>query len=212
MGSNSIPGRPMRAHTAIPTLILMLSAAGQPLAAQDTERGSGLWIAGGLGGGWTRVHCDICDDDLLFGLAANLGIGSRLSSSLALGIEGSGWRKRVETTETTTKRRLLTLQAVAYWYPARNGPRYFFKGGLGVVSYSLDDDPGPDEEDEDPITSSSLGGQVGVGYEIPVSSHLSFSPYVNLMGSLGADLKRGSTVFTSASITAIQFGLGLAWH
>ncbi len=93
MGSNSIPGRPMRAHTAIPTLILMLSAAGQPLAAQDAERGSGLWIAGGLGGGWTRVHCDICDDDLLFGLAANLGIGSRLSSSLALGIEGSGWRK-----------------------------------------------------------------------------------------------------------------------
>ncbi len=202
----------MRVSRAIPVLLMLLPAATQTLTAQQSERTSGLWIAGGIGGGWTRVHCDICNSDLLFGLSANLGIGSRLGSSLALGLEGSGWRKRVESENVVTKRRQTALQGVVYWYPARNGPRYFFKGGVGIVSFRIDDDPGPGEEDEDPITSNSLGGQVGVGYEIPISNNLAVVPYLNFVGSLGADLKQGNTELTSASVIAIQFGLGLAWH
>jgi hypothetical protein len=211
-GPRSNTGRLMRVSTATVVLLAVLAGSVQPLTAQESLRSKGLWIAGGLGGGWTRVHCDICSSDLLLGLSATLGVGSRLSSSLTLGLEGSGWRKRVESSAATTKRRLAALQGVVYWYPARNGPRYFFKGALGIVTYRVDDDPGPDEEDEEPITSNSIGGQVGVGYEIPISNNLSFVPYVNFLGSLGADLTRGSTELTTASVTAIQFGLGLTWH
>lgn len=203
----------MRVPRAIPIVLLMLPAAGHPLSAQGPERSNGLWIGGGLGGGWARVHCDICNSDLVFGLSARLGIGTRLSSSLALGIEGSGWRRRVDDPdEDVTKRRLVTLQGVAHWYPARNGPRYFFKGGLGVVSFRIDDDPGPDDEDEDPISSSSIGGQVGIGYEIPVGNSLAVVPYLNLTGSLGADLTQGNTQLASASVTAIHFGIGFTWR
>jgi len=209
---DSNTGRLMRVSTATAMLFLILPATVQPLTAQQSQGSKGLWIAGGLGGGWTRVHCDICSSELPFGLSATLGVGSRLSSGLALGLEGNGWQRRVESSDVTTKRRLAALQGVVYWYPSRNGPRYFFKGGLGIVTYRVDDDPGPDEEDEEPITSSSIGGQLGVGYEIPISTKLSFAPYVNFLGTLGADLTQGSTKLTTASVTAIQFGVGLTWH
>jgi hypothetical protein len=69
----------------------------------------------------------------------------------------------------------------------------------------------PDNEEED-ITSRSFGGQVGAGYSIPVTNFLSLSPYFTFVGSFRAKLKLGDEEITSASLTLIQFGLGLDFH
>jgi hypothetical protein len=186
-----------------------------PLDGQMRVR-EGVWFGAGIGGGTGRVGCEICASELQFGPSVTARFGGTLSSSLLLGVEGNGWvhYEGDEDAESAERRRLLAgLSVVMYWYPnAASG--FFFKGGFGPVAFRLDDVRPLDEDGErtTPFTSTSLGGNVGIGYDLRVGNSLSITPFFNYVGSLYGNLTRDDTNVSSANLTLLQFGLGITRH
>ena len=154
------------------------------------------------------MQCDICTNDHEFALSGYIRLGSTLTPQVAIGLEAAGWRKREETVTGL----LGTAGAALYWYPTARRNAYYLKAGFGIMAYELDDNPAEGEEDEAPITSRSFAGQLGVGYELRVTDKISFSPFVNVFGSLYADLSTGGNRIADAGLTLIQIGAGLTWH
>jgi opacity protein-like surface antigen len=193
---------------ARPLVVLMLLSGSVPqvLSAQRPERT--IYVSGGIGAAWTRLHCDICQGDRKLGFSVLLGAGVRVSPKLALGLEAGGWKKN----ETDVTNLVGTLLAVAHWYPAPHNARYFLKGGIGAASYKVDDRVEEGEDDADPIRSRMFAAQLGIGYQLRISSDLSVSPYLTLLGSLKADLEQGNNRIASASMTLIQLGLTIGWR
>jgi len=189
-------------------LLTVLTTWSAPAMSQQSAPRGGTWVAGGIGGGWTHVRCDICANDHKFGLSGYARIGATLTQQVALGIEAAGWRKPEEAVTS----RLGTVSAAIYWYPTAARNAYYLKAGMGVIAYELDDNPAEGEEDEDPITARSLAGHIGLGYEIRLTDKLSFNPFVNVVGSLYADLTTAGTQISDAGITLIQIGAGVMWH
>ncbi len=187
-------------------LALMLIAGLGQLNAQQTQD-RGIWAVAGFGAGWSRVNCEICEGGHEFGPAGYLGAGAFFGQHLAIGAEVGGWRKK----EEAITRQSLSISAVVLWYPAPESKRYFLKGGLGAVSYKVDDVP-DDEEDEEPFKSNAVGAQIGAGYKFYITRAVTLSPYLTFTGSFKADLKRGNTTVTSVSLTLIQFGIALGWN
>jgi len=197
----------MQVPTVTLAITLLLVTTANPLAAQQAQD-SNIWIAAGLGAGWSRVHCDICEGGRKFGPAVNLGVGGSFGKHLAIGVEVGGWRKK----EESLTRQFVTASAVVYWYPARSSKRYFLKGGLGAVTYKADDISGGDDEDAEPFKSNAFGAQIGVGYKFHITRAVTLSPYLTFTGSFKADLKQGNTTATSVNLTLVQFGLAVGWH
>ena len=197
----------MQVPTVTLAMTLLLVTIASPLASQQAQDRA-IWIAGGLGAGWSRVHCDICEGGRKFGPAGYLGIGGSFGRHLAIGLEVGGWRKR----EESLTRQFVTANAVVYWYPAQDSKRYFLKGGLGGVTYKADDISTGDEEDAEPFKSNALGAQIGVGYKFYITRAVTLSPYLTFTGSFKADLKQGNTTITSVNLTLVQFGLAVGWH
>jgi len=194
------------------TLVIMVFQIG-PAEAQSnsapsgTISGTGFWAFGGAAYAFGRAGCDLCSDSHRGGLSLNGALGGALSPGIRLGVEGSAWRN----TEEVFRQTIWSGTGVVYWYPNNGRSRWFVKGGLGVVGFLAEDLEDPDNNEED-ITARSLGGQVGAGYSIPVTSFLSLNPYFTFLGSFRAKLKLGEEEITGASLTLIQFGLGLDFH
>ena len=185
------------------TTAVSLACAAGPLSAQ--QQVGGVWVAGGIGAGLTRVHCEICQGDRKAGPSVQLGIGLRLSQKLALGGEASGWRKKEEDITSSAG----TLLAVIYWYPAADKVRYFLKGGIGAVAYKANAN---EDEDTDPFTFNTFGVQLGVGYQFRLGRDFSLSPYFTFMGSLSSDLEQGDDRVPDVSLTWIQLGIAIGWR
>ena len=189
------------------TLLLVagLSAAAAPLVGQQPASRPALWLSAGVGLGWARVTCRICDTNRGHGLSGYVEAGGRISRRVLMGGEVQGWLKNDTTDQgNPADERLLAYSAVIYWYPSPRYP-YYLKGGFGLVTYRLD-------VGTDRITSSALGPQIGIGWEVRAVSHFSLVPYVNvLVASTGAKLKsNGTEVPVNPSLTLIQFGIGVA--
>ena len=185
-------------------------AAGQSNSAPaGAISGTGFWAFGGAAYGFGRAGCDLCNDAHRGGLSLTGALGGSLSPGIRLGVEGSAWRHT--DTEEDFRQTIWSGTGVVYWYPNNGRSRWFVKGGLGIVGFLAEDLEDPDNDEED-ITSRSFGGQVGAGYSIPVTSFLSLNPYFTFVGSFRAKLKLGDEEITSASLTLIQFGLGLDFH
>lgn len=190
------------------TVFQTAPAAGQNSAdPPGTVSGTGFWAFGGGAYALGRAGCDLCSDSHRGGLSLNGALGGALSPGIRLGVEGSAWRN----TEEAFRQTMWSGTGVVYWHPNAGRSRWFVKGGLGIVGFIAEDLEDPDNDEED-ITSRSFGGQVGAGYSIPVTSFLSLSPYFTFMGSFRAKLKLGDEEITGASLTLIQFGLGLDFH
>jgi hypothetical protein len=195
----------MRTTTTGLILAACVALGANPLAAQRQASRPGMWLGGGLGLGWARVNCRICGANRGHSLSAYAHVGGRISNQVLLGGEIEGWLRNSNTDQGRPgDEMMLAYSVVTYWYPSRRY-LYYLKGGLGMVTYRIDDGT-------DRLTSSALGPQVGAGWELPVGAHFSFIPYVNLLfASTGAEIKfNGSPFLDNASLELFQIGLGLA--
>jgi hypothetical protein len=186
-------------------LVVGLTVAAAPLAGQQPASRPALWLSAGVGLGWARVTCRICDANRGHGLSGYAQAGGRISRRVLVGGEVQGWLRNGNAEQgNPADELLLAYSAVIYWYPSPRYP-YYLKSGFGLVTYRIDDGT-------DRLTSSALGPQIGIGWEVRAVSHFSLVPYVNvLVASTGAELKfNGNEVLGNASLALIQFGIGVA--
>ncbi len=181
----------------------VLSVAAAPLVGQQPAGRPALWLSAGVGLGWARVTCRICDTNRGHALSGYAEAGGRISRRVLVGGEVQGWVKNGSEANPADEL-LLAYSGVLYWYPSTRYP-YYLKGGFGLVTYRIDDGT-------DRITSSALGPLIGIGWEVRAVSHISLVPYVSvLVASTGAELKfNGTEVLGNSSLALIQFGIGVA--
>ena len=172
------------------------------LPAQRPQARSGFWYAFGLGTGWARVACQICRADHRPGVSAQLRLGGGLSRSVLIGAELAAWDRSANGVDET----LAALSAAAYWYPARRSPLYL-KGGVGFSTHRA-------EDGTNVITSTGLGPQMGIGYELRVGSNLFLAPFFNVAyGSVAGGVKfNGTRILDQATVTLVQIGVALTGH
>lgn len=182
---------------------VVLSVAAAPLVGQQPAGRPALWLGAGVGLGWARVNCSICDTNRGHALSGYAEAGGRISRRVLVGGEVQGWVKNGSEANPADEL-LLAYSGVLYWYPSTRYP-YYLKGGFGLVTYRIDDGT-------DRITSSALGPLIGIGWEVRAVSHISLVPYVSmLVASTGAELKfNGNEVLGNSSLALIQFGIGVA--
>lgn len=188
---------PLTAALAAGLLLISVSSA----TAQSVATHKGLWLGAGLGVGSARLSCQICQGNRGGGTSGYLRTGFTITPQMLVGLEGTAWYRTAEDVDHL----LGSLQAVFFFYPqARSG--LYIKTGLGLAQYSAKDG-------DDKISSQAFAGSIGLGYEIRVSSGLSFVPYANFLGSAGADVRLNDNIAGLAANTSlIQFGLGLTLH
>jgi hypothetical protein len=182
---------------------LLLAATPATLSAQDAVPLDGFWIGGGVGIGFGGVSCTVCSASRDDALSATVRLGTALGSRMLVGFEANGWARNDEEFDF----RLGSLSAVIFFYPsARASGTWYIKTGIGAVAYQVS------AVNEVPITARGAAGQVEIGRSVGIGSKLVLSPFVNFIGSVGADLKSDNEILTSASITLLQFGVGLTYH
>src|SRR5437879_11781403 len=147
-------------------------ALGRELAAQQQRQArDGFWFGAGLGSGWARVSCQICQGNNRSGLSGTLRLGGGVSRKVLIGAEVAAWWATIETGTDTVHQSLAAFGAAAYWYPSNRRP-LSLKLGIGLVTHRADDGT-------DVITSSAIGPQFGVGYEWTVSPPVLVSPFID---------------------------------
>ena len=182
---------------------ILLAAAPAALSAQDAVVLDGFWIGGGVGIGFGGVSCTVCSASREDALAASVRLGTALGSRMLVGFEVNGWAR----SEDEFDFRLGALSAVVFFYPSsRASGTWYIKTGIGAVAYEVS------AVDEESITARGASGQFEIGRSVGIGSKLVLSPFVNFIGSVGANLKSGNEVLTSASITLLRFGVGLTYH
>ena len=190
--------------TTIVVLAIALMGTGGALAAQRrTSSGGGssggFWYAVGLAPGWARVSCQICAGSRATGLSAFLGLGGRTSRALRIGGELAGWRQ----SDAGLTQTLMSIGAVAYWYPGTKRSVYL-RGGAALVMHRASDGT-------DVVTSSGIGPELGIGYEHAVSRQWLIAPFVHYaIGVAGGDVKfNGGQAASSATVSFLQVGVSL---
>lgn len=173
-----------------------LLAAAAPLAAQRSATGGGFWYGAGLGSGWTRVGCDICQSSRGTAMSGFLRLGGRVRPGFLIGAEGSGWKKGDGGVDET----LLGISANAYVYPRRGA--FFWKAGVALLNYRF-------EDNQDVLTSSAIGVNIGAGYDIQLRPGVYLSPYAGLtVASVGGDVKfNGADIMDRVSLSFVQAGV-----
>jgi hypothetical protein len=161
-----------------------------PLAAQ------GFWAGVGLGSGLQQVACDICRGQGNGGWAARVALGGTLSRHLLLGGELHGWTDKTDDIRFT----FYSVTPALYWYPSTRIP-YYLLGGIGLVGFRASDQ-------NENMSSSSMGLTVGLGYEMRVTSGYAISSFATYTGSFLANLKHERTDITDAQVSLFQVGIG----
>jgi hypothetical protein len=192
------------------TLILaamLVLFAGQSAVAQrsptrelaSSPTTSGLWYNATLGHGIARVACDICRGGRPSAVTGSFRIGGVVSRRVLFGGELSGFMGG----EGRLDEHLWTIGAVGQFY-LRGAPRAFVKAGIAAMSYRIADG-------RDILGATGIGGQFGVGYDIPIAPRYSITPSVMITRSLlGGQLKfNDAPVGQHARISLIQIGAGM---
>jgi len=158
-----------------------------------------------VGAGSSLVSCAICREDRQGGPSGYIKIGGTIRPAVLLGVEGTVWVQSGEELDQY----LGALTGAAYLYP-RIGSGFFIKGGLSGLRYVASED-GADEGDE--ATATTVGVNLGVGYEFRVRPGYSLVPFLNLVASsFGSLSQEGEQLAGDLNVTLIQFGLGMTGH
>jgi hypothetical protein len=157
-------------------------------------------MGAGLGAGFDRVFCEICDGSVQAGWSGYLRLGGTVSPRILLGGELTGWLAgREEATQS-----MGAVSFVAYWYPADTN--LYLKGGGGVIGFRSADG-------EDAVTSTTFGPTLGLGYEQLVSPKVSIVPFFNvLVAPSGALRFNGDEVINGVGFVLWQGGVGVTIH
>ena len=178
--------------------IACLSLPGAAVA--QTSQPGDLWFSGGVGGGWARVSCAICQGERELGATGYMRVGTNVRDGILLGAEGNGWTRDLDE---NGREWVGGIGAVGYLYPKPAGS-LFVKVGVGYLTYRANND-----EDER-ISTGSLGVQLGAGYEFRIGSSLHITNYMNLLASSFGKLRaEDDPVVGDVSVTLLQIGVGL---
>lgn len=156
----------------------------------------GTWMTAGLGGGWTRVSCAICNTDRNAGPSAGLRFGTTLRPGLLVGAELDGWTRSHDDVRTM----LAAGSAAAYIYPDPSRG-LFLKAGAGLVHFGFDtDDAG----------MNLFGLLLGAGYEFPVTPELNVTNTIGVIASSFGTLRSEEGVIADdVSISMFHIGIAL---
>jgi len=184
-------------------LLLALSALTPSVApaqrAAPQRRNDGFWFGAGLGPAWLRVSCSICSSDRGTAFSGYVALGGSAGRRTLVGAEATGRYKRDGDIKETN----WSVNAVAFWYPSARRKLYW-KLGAGVQLYRL-------EDGTDVLTASPFGVQAGIGWELPLSRRLRWTPSATLhVASWGGALKfNGASSVSDIALTMVQVGVGV---
>lgn len=160
----------------------------------------GFWLGAGLGAGFDRVFCEICDGSVQAGWSGYLRLGGTVGPRLLLGGELTGWLAGREGATQS----MGAVSFVAYWYPADTN--LYLKGGGGVIGFRSADG-------EDAVTSTTFGPTLGLGYEQLVSPRVSIVPFFNLLVAPSGALRfNGDEDIDGVGFVLWQGGVGVTIH
>lgn len=181
-------------------LVVLAGGAAAPAAAQGAA--GGFWAELGLGPGWGRIACDICDAGRATGISGHLGFGGQLGGRIRLGAEADVWTSRADG----VPERLVGLAAVAQWRAAGASPLRV-KAGVAFLTYRVDDDV-------DVVTASGIGPVLGVAYEWGVSPRVGLGPYATLViGTIAGQVSfNGTQVQDAANLSLLHVGAAVTWR
>jgi len=163
-----------------------------PLHAQSGDD-DGLRLGAGVGAGWVRVSCDICQSSRDLGASAFVRVEKPMKPGVRVAGEVTAWTHEAED----LRENLGAAMAVLYLQPNDGG--LYFKSGLGYVGYRAGDD----------IALNSLGAQLGAGYELRIGG-VALSNYLNLISSSFGSLKNeDTTIADDVRTTLLQFGVAV---
>ncbi|MCG8468332.1 MAG: hypothetical protein MJB57_09015 [Gemmatimonadetes bacterium] len=155
-------------------LLGLLACAPGQLEAQRPHR-SGLWIELGAGPTATRVSCTRCTEVTRgSGPVGYTRIGGSLSGGVLFGLESSTQVDEAFGVESGAEEALsenTAINAILLWFPSRTG--FFFKAGVGYARGRLTVEP----EAESPVVAegNGVGMTFGVGWDLPITRHVSIS-------------------------------------
>ena len=180
----------------ISTLLSLLLFAAPPGVEAQSADAEGVWWSLGVGVGWNRLGCDLCDGDRDFGPAGRVAFGGVVRPGFLLGIEGNGWTFSDDDEDSREKAGSITGVAYLFPDPTRG---FFVKGGVGYVGYWVED-----------FNYDAIALQFGVGYSFPVYRDFVISNSLNLVASSFGSLKNDEdTISDEVSQSLIQFGISI---
>ena len=93
-----------------------------------------LWIGVAIGGGGTRLTCDLCQSARDLGPTVDVALGSYARGDLRIGVEAGGWTHDDEE----GREKVYRAGVVAYLQPQPDGGAYL-TGGFGWSHYQTGD-------------------------------------------------------------------------
>lgn len=166
------------------------SVAGTSAGGSDSK----MWYGLSLGGGNTRLACDICDRSRDSGPSVALSFGAYASSRLRIGVEASRWSHD----DGGTREHVNALGLVAHLaFPQWRG--VYVIGGGGWSGYGA----GPYRSDAPRLT-------VGLGYDVPLMSGWVVGNVLTLDSSWPSAIRTDDvTVVRDAGLSTVRVGLQL---
>ena len=201
----------MRAVSRVLMAIGVLIGCGRPATGQEPPTSEepaprhGFWFGAGFGIGSLGRTCDACDNlPGESGPTAYVKAGGTPDRQMAIGVELTGWRKKVEGSTITSASALVVVSL----YPStRSG--LFLKGGLGGSLYRQD---APTKPASDTAQTTGFGLTAGIGYDWPIATHVYLTPVANFVfGSLG-NIRPGGVFIPGVQQTLLQLALGATFH
>ena len=193
-------------HNLIRIIALATLCATPAFAQGNPQTRDGFTASFGIGAGSAGVTCDDCIGDRENSAAIYLRLGGAYRPSLILGGEINGWSKQSEDQGAEGTITIVTVNAIAQWYP-QPATGFFLTGGLGVGSLQVEAKiPGLATISD---RTTGLGYQFGTGYDFRLGRNFSITPYATYFGTAGGKVESSNEKLDA---NVAQVGLGFTWH
>ena len=169
---------------------------------------SGFHAAIGAGYGSMAFTCNVCSDTRESSTALMLRVGGAVRPDLVLSAEVTGWTNGLSLgTESVT-----WIDLVAQYYPVPTGG-FFLKGGLGVAAISSN--TVPNGAGFLKFDTKSVGGVIGIGFDVRLSKGFSLTPFLDLLYAApahGDPQVNGGQSGTTLGANMLHLGLAASWR
>ncbi|MCU0622411.1 MAG: hypothetical protein MUF53_00960 [Gemmatimonadaceae bacterium] len=160
------------------------------------------WFTVGLATANGGLGCAICRPNSTRAVAANAAAGWTIRPRLVVGVQGQTW---LDVFGDGFDQTMLHAQAIARWYPFARQP-LSITGGLGGLAYRVDDGAFV-------LRAQTVAAQMTVGWEVPMRSKMTFTPFVAVLTTMPARLRgaNGFSLADDARFGLVQGGVAVSW-